>query len=96
MADANKKEANKGAVLGELQLLEQNLNKEPPAAPVTEALEQCQRLRLAIQQFHAEGVRFAAFTLLHMLQRRGTVFSESVQKATRDLKAALEAAGYPH
>jgi hypothetical protein len=91
----NKNDANKAAVLAALGGLRTALkNDGGPSVPA--ALEQCDRLELAIGQFHAEGIRFAAFTLLRMVQSGGTVFTEPVHMATRGLKATLDAAGYPH
>jgi hypothetical protein len=96
MPDTNKNDSNKAAVLASLDTVRQALNTGPASPEVAEALAQCDRLQLAIQQFHAEGLRFAAFTLLRMVQSKGTVFTGSVQQATRDLKAVLDIAGYPH
>ena len=92
----NKNDANKCAVLAALDALRATLKNDPENAAVLRALDQCDRLELAISQFHAEGLRFAAFTLLRMVQSSGTVFTESVHSSTRDLRAALETAGYPH
>ena len=96
MTITNKNEANKAAVLERLSAVRSALKKEPQNASVTRALEQCGRLEVAIQQFHAEGLRFAAFTLLRMVFAQGTVFTEPVHIATQNLKSALETAGYPH
>lgn len=96
MTITNKNDANKAAVLERLSAVRSALQKEPPNAAVTTALEQCDRLELAIHQFHAEGLRFAAFTLLRMVLAHGTVFTEPVHLATQNLKGALETAGYPH
>jgi hypothetical protein len=92
----NKNDANKAAVLGALDALRGALKEAPENAAVTHALDQCGRLALAIGQFHAEGLRFAAFTLLRMVQSGGTAYPDAVHSATRNLKTALEAAGYPH
>jgi len=92
----NKNDANKAAVLGALEALRSALKKEPDSPAVARALDQCGRLELAISQFHAEGLRFAAFTLLRMVQSSGTAFSETVHSATHTVKKALETAGYPH
>jgi hypothetical protein len=92
----NKNDANKAAVLGALDTLRTALKNEPANPAVTRALDQCGRLELAISQFHAEGLRFAAFTLLRMVQSSGTSLTEAVHSATHDLKSALEAAGYSH
>lgn len=92
----NTPDPHKTSVLASLETVRAALRREPPSPSVTQALEQCDRLQLAISQFHAEGLRFAAFTLLRMVQSSGSVLTEPVQQATRDLKAALEAAHYPH
>ena len=92
----NKNDANKATVLQALAGVRAALTNEPESPSVTRALEQCDRLELAIRQFHAEGLRFAAFTLLRMVQSSGTAFTERVHSATGSLKTALESAGYPH
>lgn len=92
----NKNDANKALVLEALAAVRGALENAPENASVAGALEQCGRLELAIRQFHAEGLRFAAFTLLRTVQHGGTAFSEPVHSATRSLKTALESAGYPH
>lgn len=96
MTITNKNDANKAAVLERLSVVRSALKKEPPNAAVSRALEQCDRLEVAIRQFHAEGLRFAAFTLLRMVSTQRTVFTEPVHVATQNLKSALETAGYPH
>ena len=92
----NKNDANKAAVLAALAQLRAALQNEPNSPVIVRALDQCDRLELAITQFHAEGLRFAAFTLLRMVQSAGTVLTEPVHSATRQLKSALETAGFPH
>lgn len=96
MTITNKNDATKAAVLEEVSAVRSALTTEPPSPAVTRALEQCDRLELAINQFHAEGLRFAAFTLLRMVFGQGTAFAAPVHIATQRLKRALEAAGYPH
>ena len=96
MTISNKNDANKAAVLERLSAVRSALKNEPQSPAVARALEQCDRLELAINQFHAEGLRFAAFTLLRMVFGQGTAFTEPVHMATQSLKSALEAAGYPH
>lgn len=92
----NKNDANKPAVLERLSAVRSALQNEPPSLLRDRALEQCDRLELSITQFHAEGLRFAAFTLLRMVFGQGTVFTGPVHIATQNLKSALETAGYPH
>lgn len=96
MTITNKNDANKAAVLERLSAVRSALKNEPQNPAVARALEQCDRLELAINQFHAEGLRFAAFTLLRMVFGSGTAFTEAVHIATQRLKSALETAGYPH
>ena len=92
----NKNDANKAAVLDRLRAVRAALANESKTASADRALEQCDRLELAITQFHAEGLRFAAFTLFRTVFSHGTVFTEPVHIATQNLKSALDAAGYPH
>ena len=92
----NKNDANKATVLAALDTVRAALKNEPNSPTGARALAQCERLELSITQFHAEGLRFAAFTLLRMVQSNGTVLTEPVHSATRNLKTALDAAGYPH
>ena len=96
MTITNKNDANKAVVLERLNAVRSALTNEPQSPAVARALEQCDRLEVAIQQFHAEGLRFAAFTLLRMVFGQGTGFTEPVHIATQSLKTALETAGYPH
>ena len=96
MTITNKNDANKAAVLERLSAVRTALKNEPGNPVAARALEQCDRLELAINQFHAEGLRFAAFTLLRLVFGHGTAFTEPVHIATQDLKTALERAGYPH
>jgi hypothetical protein len=96
MTITNKNDANKTAVLDRLIAVRSALNKEPQTPSLARALEQCDRLELAITQFHAEGLRFAAFTLFRTVFGPGTTFTEPVHIATQNLKSALETAGYPH
>jgi hypothetical protein len=72
------------------------LEQEPTSATGTSALEQCERLEMALTQFHTEGLRFAAFTLLRTVSHAGPALGEAVHSATQRLKIALESAGYPH
>ena len=96
MTITNKNDANKAAVLERLSAVRAALENEPQNPSVARALEQCDRLQLAIEQFHAEGLRFAAFTLLKLVFGQGTGFTDPVHIATQNLKSALKTAGYPH
>jgi hypothetical protein len=96
MTITNKNDANKASVLERLIAVRSALQNEPESPSAARALEQCDRLERAIKQFHAEGLRFAAFTLFHTVFSQGTAFTSPVQIATQNLKSALEAAGYPH
>jgi hypothetical protein len=96
MMITNKNDANKAAVLERLSAVRSALQNEPSSPARDRALEQCDRLEVAITQFHAEGLRFAAFTLLRTVFSQGTVLTEPVHLATQQLKSALETAGYPH
>ncbi len=92
METSNKNDANKAEVLQKLENLRSAFGAQPDSAARASALDQCERLRLSIAQFHAEGLRFAAYTLLRM----AAAAAPPVQSAAQQLKAALDAAGYPH
>jgi len=77
-----------------LDTLRRELESEPATPLVTQALHQCDRLRQAIVQFHAEGLRFAAFTLSRLMQQPGANLGDGTRTAGRQLKEALDAAGY--
>ncbi|HTL03049.1 MAG TPA: hypothetical protein VL243_12505 [Vicinamibacterales bacterium] len=85
---------DKAALVALLDRVREELNMEPETPLVTQALHQCERLRQALLQFHAEGLRFAAFTLSRLMQQPGANLRESTQTAGRQLKEALDAAGY--
>jgi hypothetical protein len=87
---------NKARVLAQLDEVRAALAVEPPGDLVRQALTQCERLQVSILQFHAEGLRFAAFTLLRLTQPPATTFGAPVQQASQRLKAMLDEAGYPH
>src|SRR5437762_9572752 len=84
---------DKTTLLALLDGLRGELDAEPVTPPVSQALHQCERLRQALVQFHAEGLRFAAFTLTRLMQQPGANLRESTQTAARQLKEALDAAG---
>jgi hypothetical protein len=84
----------KQSLLARLDALRQALEQEPTTPVVTQALHQCERLHQAILQWHAEGLRFAAFTLNRLTQQPGTNLHESTQAAAQELKRALDASGY--
>ena len=97
MEITNKNDSNKAQVLEKLDAVRAALKTEPAGTPhLPEALAQCDRLQLAISQFHAEGLRFAAFTLLRMTLPPATSLSRNVQHAAQHLKSALADAGFPH
>ena len=96
MEHTDRSDSSKAAVLARLDAVRAALKNEPAGPLAAQALAQCDRLQMAISQFHAEGLRFAAFTLLRLTQPPGTSFGEPVRKAAHDLRSALDLAGYPH
>jgi hypothetical protein len=85
---------DKQALIAKLDALHVALQGEPGSPAVVQALHQCDRLRQAILQFHAEGLRFAAFTLTRLMQQPGANWQDPTKTAARDLKEGLDAAGY--
>jgi hypothetical protein len=87
---------DKTALIALLDKVRSELEAEQASPVAGQALHQCERLRQAIQQFHAEGLRFASFTLTRLMQQPGANLRESTVTACRQLKEALDAAGYTH
>jgi len=85
---------DKSALLAHLDALCTALEQEPPSSLISQARHQCDRLRQAALQSHAEGLRFAAFTLTRLMQQPGANLSQTTQDAVRALKAGLDEAGY--
>ena len=52
------------ALVARLETLHDLLEHEPASPLVSQALHQCERLQHALLQSHAEGLRFASFTLI--------------------------------
>jgi hypothetical protein len=87
---------DKTTLIALLDKVRSELEAEKTAPVAGQALHQCERLRQAILQFHAEGLRFASFTLVRLLQQPGANLRETTVAAGRELKEALDAAGYTH
>jgi hypothetical protein len=93
---ANSDKGDKSELIARLDAVRSELEAEPSTPLVTQALHQCERLRQAILQSHAEGLRFASFTLTRLMQQPGANFREATQAAGRQLSEALHAAGHIH
>jgi hypothetical protein len=63
----------------------------PPAG--RQALYQCERLRHAVEHAHAEGIRFASFTLGRLLLDLPEDAGSEARTLFDGLKQTLEAAG---
>ena len=85
---------DKQLLIARLDVLAGLLKDEPATPLVTQAVHQCERLHQAILQYHAEGLRFAAFTLHRLMQHADANLRESTLEAARKLKEALDAAGF--
>jgi hypothetical protein len=85
---------DRNVVLARIDVLCRALEHEPPSPVIVQALHQCDRLRQAVLQSHAEGLRFAAFTLTRLMQQTGANLQGATQNAARALKAGLDEAGY--
>jgi hypothetical protein len=85
---------DKPALLALLAALRTNLQQERSSEVVTQALHQCERLNQAITQFHAEGLRFAAFTLVRLTAQHAATLSAATLAAAKALKEGLDASGY--
>ena len=85
---------DKHALVTRLETLHDLLQHEPASSLVSQALHQCERLQHALLRSHAEGLRFASFTLNRLMQQPGTNLGEDTKKAARELKEGLDAAGF--
>jgi hypothetical protein len=86
----------KQPVLESLRELREALSLEPLTDTVTKARHHCDRLEQAISLAHAEGLRFAAYTLLKLFDPASAPQSAAISQARAHLKAALEAGQFPH
>jgi hypothetical protein len=94
MPNTDTSKLDKQALIARVDTLRTSLAGEPASPVVSQALHQCERLRQAIAQYHAEGLRFAAFTLTRLMQQPGANLGESSKKAAREVKEGLDAAGF--
>ena len=85
---------DKQALVARLETLHDLLQHEPASPLVAQAMHQCERLQQALLQSHAEGLRFASFTLTRLMQQPGTNLGDATKKAARELKEGLDAAGF--
>jgi hypothetical protein len=85
---------DKPSLIASLGVLRAALDREPSTPLVIQALHQCERLEHAVLQSHAEGLRFAAFTLSRLMQQPGANLGEATKTAARALQKDLDGAGY--
>jgi len=86
----------KQTVLDRLNELREALSIEPIGDTVTQARHQCDRLEHGLALVHREGIRFAAHTLLRLLDPAHAPRSAAIAQARQRLQAALEEGGFPH
>jgi hypothetical protein len=58
------------------------------------ALYQCDRLEQALKFWHAEAIRFAAFTIDHIVCGPESRMAEAIRRHAASLRAALAEAGH--
>lgn len=83
-------------VLKALETFKTALSGEPPSDSTARLSHQSERLDQAIRLSHAEGIRFAAFTLIRMLNKAGAELRQETRVALQRLRDAIEASGLPH
>jgi len=83
-------------VLKALEGFNAALRSEPPSELTARLSHQSERLNQAITRYHAEGIRFAAFTLIRMLDKAGPELRQDTHAALQRLRDAIEASGLPH
>jgi hypothetical protein len=66
-------------------------------ADAERALYQCDRLEQAVRHWHAEAIRFAAYTINHIVETRGEQFggaTDGIRQRIQELRGALADAGH--
>lgn len=86
----------KQTVLARLNELREALSHEPLSDRVTKARHQCDRLEHGLALAHPEGIRFAAHTLLRLLDSNMAPPGSTLAQACQQLRSALEAGRFPH
>ena len=86
----------KQVVLSRLRELRETLAVEQISDQVTKARHQCDRLEHGISLAHPEGIRFAAHTLLRLLDSSLAPSGSALAQSRERLRAALEAGKFPH
>ncbi len=84
------------AVLDALAALREAL-RVAQTADAERALSQCERLEQALHHWHAEAIRFAAFTINHIVRSPQAdlgAAGDPVRHRVADLRQALDAAGH--
>jgi hypothetical protein len=86
----------KEIVLVRIRELREALEREPLTDRVMKARHQCDRLEHGVSQAHQEGIRFAAHTLLHLLDSGLAPPGSALAHSRDQLRAALEGGRFPH
>ena len=70
------------------------LGARPATVPVRTAMDLCAHLARAIDAFHMEAIRFRMYTLERLFASGTLDVPEAAHGTLRDVKHALEAAGF--
>jgi hypothetical protein len=68
-----------------------------PTPDAERALYHCDRLEQALQHWHAEAIRFAAYTINHIVSGHSAQFGgggDAIHQRVQDLRASLAAEGH--
>lgn len=65
-----------------------------PSPGAERALYHCDRLEQALTHWHAEAIRFAAYTINHIVTGPESGMGEAVSRRVAELRAALADAGH--
>jgi hypothetical protein len=84
----------KQAVIDCLNELRDALSREPISDTVTKARHQCDRLEHGLALAHPEGIRFAAHTLLRLIDPAHAKTSDAVAEVRARLADLLVAGGF--
>ncbi len=86
--------AEKDSLLSRVAAVREALDAAPSGDAVDRARYQTERLVAAIRSSHGEGIRFAAYTINHLLTTRSKEFPSSIAPVFAELKHALESSGH--
>lgn len=84
---------DRAQLASEVEALRSELAALPRRDALDKAIYQCERLAKAVRSSHAEGTRFAAFTVSKIVRDLADELPPAVVERTRAIRVALEGLG---